>query len=218
MTRAVIFDLDGTLIDSAPDIHAAANKVMERSGIAPFSLEEARSFVGHGALVFIERCLAARGREAETALRDQLLTDFLALYESAVCLTKLYPGVANCLDSLTKDAWLLAICTNKPEVPTQAVLSHLGIEQQFSAIIGGDTTPKRKPDPQPLLETIARMNATQVVFVGDSEVDAETAQRAGVPFALYTEGYRKTPLEQLHHDTAFGDFAELPDLVQRLLS
>ncbi|WP_317055876.1 phosphoglycolate phosphatase [Roseovarius rhodophyticola] len=218
MTKAVIFDLDGTLIDSAPDIHAAANKVMMHRGIAPFTLEEARSFVGHGALVFIERCLAARGRQAETALRDQLLADFLALYESAVHLTKLYPGVASCLDTLTKDALPMAICTNKPEGPTQAVLSHLGIDQKFEVIIGGDTTPKRKPDPLPLLETIARMKATQVVFVGDSEVDSETARHAGVPFALYTEGYRKTPVDQLHHDAAFDNFAELPALVQRLLS
>ncbi|WP_338550212.1 phosphoglycolate phosphatase [Roseovarius phycicola] len=218
MTKAVIFDLDGTLIDSAPDIHAAANRVMMRRGIASFSLEEARSFVGHGALVFIERCLAARGREAETALRDQLLSDFLALYESAVHLTKLYPGVATCLDTLTKDAWPLAICTNKPEGPTQVVLSHLGIQQQFGVIIGGDTTLKRKPDPLPLLETIARMKAAQVVFVGDSEVDAETAQRAGVPFALYTEGYRETPVDRLHHDAAFDDFAALPEIIKRLLT
>lgn len=218
MSKAVIFDLDGTLIDSAPDIHAAANKVMMHRGIAPFTLEEARSFVGHGALVFIERCLAARGRQAETALRDQLLADFLALYESAVHLTKLYPGVASCLDTLTKHAFPMAICTNKPEGPTQAVLSHLGIDQKFEVIIGGDTTPKRKPDPLPLLETIVRMKATQVVFVGDSEVDSETARRAGVPFALYTEGYRKTPVDQLHCDAAFKDFAELPALVQRLLS
>ncbi len=218
MTKAVIFDLDGTLIDSAPDVHAAANTVMMPQGIAPFSLQEARSFVGHGALVFIERCLRARGRDTDTALRDQLLTDFLALYESAVHLTKLYPGVASCLNILTKDALPMGICTNKPEGPTQAVLSHLGIDQKFGVIIGGDTTPKRKPDPLPLLETIARMKATQVVFVGDSEVDAETAQRAGVPFALYTEGYRKTPVDQLHHDAAFEDFAELPALVQRLLT
>ena len=213
MTRAVIFDLDGTLIDSAPDIHAAANRVMMGHGIAPFTLEEARSFVGHGALIFIERCLVARGREAETDLRDQLLTDFLALYESAVHLTTLYPGVASCLETLTKDSLRLAICTNKPEGPTRAVLSHLGIQQQFGVIIGGDTTPRRKPDPLPLLQTIERMKATQVVFVGDSEVDAETAQRAGVPFALYTEGYRKTPLDQLRHDAAFDDFAELPDIL-----
>ena len=183
MNHAVIFDLDGTLIDSAPDIHAAANTVLERHGMAPFTLTEG----------------------------------FLDLYESAVNLTQLYPGVAGCLDALEAQGRGLGICTNKPEGPTRAVLAHLEITERFRVMVGGDTLPVRKPEPDPLHAAIARMEARAVVFVGDSEVDAETAQRAGVPFALYTEGYRRSPVEDMPHDARFDDFAELPGIVARLL-
>lgn len=216
MSRAVIFDLDGTLIDSAPDIHAAANKVVERHGMDPFTLTEARGFVGHGAAIFIDRCLTARGREGDGALRATMLSEFLELYEGAVHLTELYPGVAHCLTTMTAKGLRLGICTNKPERPTMAVLDHLGIMGTFDAVVGGDTTPVRKPDPRPLRETIARMGTTQVVFVGDSEVDAETADRANIPFALYSEGYRKTPIAQLPHAAVFDDFVELPQILDRL--
>ena len=215
MGQAVIFDLDGTLIDSAPDIHAASNTVLERHGIAPFNLAEARGFVGHGAGVFIDRCLAARGREGEAELRDQLLEGFLDLYEGAVYLTQLYPGVADCLAALASSGVPLGICTNKPEGPTRAVMTHLGIMEHFEIIVGGDTLPVRKPDPAPLQEAMTRMSARDVVYVGDSEVDAETAAAVGVPFALFTKGYRKAPVEDLVHDVRFDDFAALPGIVAR---
>ena len=217
MTQAVIFDLDGTLIDSAPDIHAAANTVFERHGMDPFTLTEARGFVGHGAGVFIDRCLAARERSGDDALRETLLQGFLDLYESAVNLTQLYPGVPGCLDTLEAQGRGLGICTNKPEAPTRAVLAHLEITDRFRVMVGGDTLPVRKPEPDPLKAAILRMEARDVVFVGDSEVDAETAQRAGVPFALYTEGYRRSPVEDMPHDAKFDDFAQLPEIVAALL-
>ncbi len=218
MSRAVIFDLDGTLIDSAPDIHAAANTVLDRHGIAPFTLAEARGFVGHGAGVFVTRCLAARGREGDAELHAQVLDGFLELYEGAVHLTRPYPGVPDCLEALTQAGLALGLCTNKPEGPTGAVLAHLGLARHFPVVVGGDTLAVRKPDPAPLHETIARMDVREAVFVGDSEVDAETADRAGLPFALYTQGYRRTPVEDLPHAARFDDFAALPGIVADLLA
>ncbi|MFN3207808.1 MAG: phosphoglycolate phosphatase [Roseovarius sp.] len=218
MNGAVIFDLDGTLIDSAPDIHAAANTVLERHGIAPFTLAEVRGFVGHGAAVFIERCLAARGRSDDPALQAQVLQGFLDLYEDAVHLTRPYPGVEACIDLLAADGLALGICTNKPERPTRSVLAHLKLDRHFGVVIGGDTLPVRKPDPAPLQEAVARMDAGRVVFVGDSDVDAETAARAGVRFALYTQGYRKTAVEDLPQDARFDHFDTLPEILAHLLA
>ncbi|MGR3548872.1 MAG: phosphoglycolate phosphatase [Roseovarius sp.] len=218
MSRAVIFDLDGTLIDSAPDIHAAANRVMARHGFALFTPEETRSFIGSGVPHFITCCLTARGRAGDGALRARLIEEFIADYETAVTLTRVYPGVMGALDVLAGADLALGLCTNKPEGPAHSVLSHLGLDGYFPVIIGGDSLTVRKPDPAPLQATAAALGARDVVFVGDSEVDAETAARAGVPFVLYTQGYRKGPVERITHDRAFSDFAHLPGLITDLLS
>ncbi|QFT79491.1 Phosphoglycolate phosphatase [Roseovarius sp. THAF27] len=216
-SRAVIFDLDGTLIDSAPDIHAAANRVLAGHGIAPFTLAEARGFVGHGAAAFVRRCLAARGLDDDSALQAQVLQQFLDVYEGAVHLTQPYPGVTACLDALDGAGVALGICTNKPEGPTASVLAHLDLARYFSVIVGGDTLSVRKPDPAPLLRAISQTGSEEVIFVGDSEVDAETSRTAGVPFALFTEGYRKTPVDDLPQAGRFSQFASLPALVDRVL-
>jgi phosphoglycolate phosphatase len=125
--------------------------------------------------------------------------------------------VLGALDALAAGGWRIGICTNKPERPTAALLRHFGLGPRFAAVIGGDTLSVRKPDPAPLAAAIAALGGLPSVFVGDSETDSETARRAGVPLALYTEGYRKTPLGALHHDAAFSDFAELPEIAARLL-
>ncbi|MEL6522905.1 MAG: phosphoglycolate phosphatase [Pseudomonadota bacterium] len=211
MTRPVIFDLDGTLIDSVPDIAAAANAALAVHGVTPLSMTETRGCVGHGATVFVERARALRGLNAD--LQEPILQAFLARYESAVSLTELYPGVLTALERLAAAGHPMAICTNKPIAPTRKVLAHLKLDQFFSVVVGGDSLPVRKPDPAPLRHAIEGLGGGKVLYVGDSEVDAETAQRADVPFALFTEGYRKVPVEDLCHAHAFDHFDQLAAIV-----
>ena len=208
--RAAIFDLDGTLVDSAPDIHAAANIVLADQGLAPLTLDEARRFIGAGAPVFVERMAAARLPAPDPDRTAAMLGHFLELYEGAVGLTRLYPGARETLERLDAEGWRLGLCTNKPEGPTRAVLAHFGLERFFPAVVGGDTFPVRKPDPAPLRHVVAALGATAPVYVGDSETDAATALAAGIPFALYTEGYRHTPVADLPHAFAFADWSRLP--------
>lgn len=208
--KAAVFDLDGTLIDSAADIHAAGNAVLAAEGLPPVSLEMSRNFVGNGAGVYIQRLIGACGLVADPVLEARMYRRFLEGYETAVGLTTLYSGVEQALRELRADGWVLAICTNKPVAPARAVLAHFGLLDSFAAIFGGDSLPQRKPDPAPLLATIAALGHPQTLFVGDSEVDAECATRAGIDFALFTEGYRKTPVAQMPHQVSFADFADLP--------
>ncbi|WP_226778927.1 phosphoglycolate phosphatase [Oceaniglobus trochenteri] len=209
----IVFDLDGTLIDSAPDIRAVGNRVLAEQGAAPMDLAETRSFIGNGAPVLVQRMIAARG--LDPSLHATMLTRFLALYEKAVELTVLYPGVADCLETLAGQGHRLGICTNKPEAPTHAVLRHFGLSDRFLAVLGGDSLKQRKPDSAPLLACVRALGEGPVLYVGDSDVDAETAERAALPFALFTEGYRKAAVKDLPHAHAFDDFTALPDIVAR---
>ena len=211
--RAVIFDLDGTLIDSAPDIHAAGNAVLKDEGLAPVTLDQARGFIGAGAQIYIARLITAQAGPLPDAARADLtarmLANLLHRYETAFSLTRLYPGVAETLAALRDMGLTLGLCTNKPEAPTRAVLRHFGMQDLFATIIGGDTLPVRKPDPAPLHRAMADLGVTTCLYVGDSEVDAQTAVAAGQNFALFTVGYRKTPVADLPHALAFSDYADL---------
>jgi len=212
----VIFDLDGTLIDSAPDIHAASNRVLAEQGLAPLSLAEVRSFIGKGVPHLVARLLEASGEAADGPRHAAMVARFSARYESAVGLTRPYPGVAAALDALAADGRRLGLCTNKPAAPAWAVLRHLGLDHHFTVLIGGDSLPQRKPDPAPLRAAWAALGGGAAVYVGDSEVDAETAAAAGLQFALFTEGYRKTPVAALPHAAAFADFGALPKIIASL--
>lgn len=210
MTGRIVFDLDGTLIDSAPDIQGIANAVLADAGAAPITLEETRSFIGEGIHIFVAKMRTARSiPDSEQA---RLLEQVVARYDDAVTLTRPYPGVVAALEALSGD-YRLGICTNKLSRPCLAVLRHLRIDGFFGTVWGGDNPLGRKPDPAPLLAAFDQLGDGPRLYVGDSEIDAETARRAGVPFLLFTQGYRKTPVDQLHHAAAFGDFGELPGLV-----
>ena len=214
MTANIVFDLDGTLIDSAPDIQGLANKLLAARSFAPIDIDTTRGFIGRGAPVFIEQLCEARGIPASE--RSQMLKEFVDHYDAAVDLTHPYPGVEAALSQLAATN-RLGICTNKPHRPCLAILKSLRLDEFFTAIVGGDSLPVRKPDPAPLLATFERMGSGPRIFVGDSEIDAETASRAGIPFLLFGRGYRKSAKEALTHVAVFEDFNTLPAVVDGLL-
>jgi len=193
---AVVFDLDGTLIDSAPDIRASANHMLEGLGTDPLDLETVISFIGNGIPKLVERCLAHVNLPAN--IHPEALAAFSAHYNAhPMTLTEMYPGAASLLTDLACRDVALGICTNKPEAPARAILEGLGIAGQFQAVIGGDTLPVRKPDPAPLHAAIAALGATPetTLYVGDSETDYLTARNAGIPIAYFTGGYQRRPIE-----------------------
>ena len=208
----IVFDLDGTLVDSAPDLHGIANRVLAERNLDPITLDEARSFIGQGVAVFVRKLRAACGIPDED--HTAVLAQYLTLYEKAVTLTLLYPSVVETLLQLRAEGHALGLCTNKPLRPTMALLRHLGLEKHFITIIAGDSLSVHKPDPGPLHAAFVMggINGPSI-YVGDSEVDAETARRAGVPLLLFTEGYRTTPIADLPHHAAFSAFTALPGLV-----
>jgi phosphoglycolate phosphatase len=216
MSARIVFDLDGTLIDSAPDIHGIANAILSEEGLEPISLAQARDFIGNGASVFVQKMRAARSiPEAE---HPRLLAAFIGRYDDAVTLTVPYPGVEAALEALTAAGHRLGVCTNKPIRPCRAVLAHLRLDRHFGTVWGGDSLPVHKPDPAPLHAAFEALGDGSRLYVGDSDVDAATAQAARVPFLLFTEGYRKAPVSEMYHDLPFDDFAALPALVDRLLA
>jgi phosphoglycolate phosphatase len=207
---AVLFDLDGTLIDSAPEIHAAVNRALATEGLPQLTATQVRGFIGSGVGVLLSRCLAAFGKDADGPQHTRLMATFLADYETRFALTTLYPGVASMLEALAASGHPMGICTNKPEGPTRAVLRHFNLNAFFPVVVGGDTLPQRKPDPIPLRHAHAQIGGGPALFVGDSEIDAETAHATPLPFALFTGGYRTTPVADLAPIMAFDDHAALP--------
>lgn len=212
--RAVIFDLDGTLIDSAAQIHATTNKVLAGIGLGPTDRATVQSFVGNGLPTLVDRLLAHHATSLSPQARADLIATFEADYSANHDLTVLYPGVRQTLEALKSQGVALGICTNKPITPTHAILDHLALTPLFDAIFGGDSLPTRKPDPAPLLATASALQRPNAVFVGDSEVDAETARAAGLPFLLFTEGYRKSPVAAIPHSAAFAEWSDLPDVLR----
>lgn len=214
---AVIFDLDGTLVDSAPDIHATANRVMTELGFGTLSFDTVQGFVGKGLPNLVARLLETHGAAPEGPLLAPTIARFETEYLTAHGLTTLYPGVLSALGALQSRGAALGLCTNKPMAPTMALLNHLHLKPFFAAILGGDSLPVRKPNPEHLFATARMLSRPKAIFVGDSEVDAETATAAALPFLLFTEGYRKSPANQIAHSAAFARYDQLGELVTALV-
>lgn len=209
----LIFDLDGTLVDSLPDIHAAVAAALAAHGKPPLTADVVRSFIGNGAPVLLDRVAAVTGLAGQ---EEALLQAFLAHYTAdPYRLTRPYEGVSAALDQLRAAGHVMAVCTNKPEGPALDVLNGLGLAGFFDAVVGGDTLSVRKPDPRALTATLSRIGGGAALYVGDSEVDAETAERAALPFLLFTRGYRQRPETQLVHLASFDHYTALPALVAR---
>jgi phosphoglycolate phosphatase len=210
----ILFDLDGTLIDSAADLAAAVNRMLTAFGCEPLSVPEVRRMIGDGVGMLVGRALAARQCTADPAAAVRL---FMRHYESdATRLTTAFPDVEETLRKLRAAAIPLAVCTNKPVAITAGILEHLGLAGYFARVIGGDSLPFHKPDPRVLLAILEAFGArpADALLVGDSEVDAATARAAGVPFVLMKHGYHRGPVAEIPCLAALDGFAQLPMLVR----
>jgi phosphoglycolate phosphatase len=190
--QALIFDLDGTLVDTAPDLHAATNHVLGLIDRNPISMAELRAFVGHGAMNLIERGVAATGEPVDQDTMKRLHKSFLEYYGDNISdHSVVFDGLLAVLDKAQAHGLKLGVCTNKVEKLSHKLLMELGMMQRFGSLIGGDTLPVMKPDPAPLFEAIARLSVdpARAMMVGDSETDIRTAQNAGVPVLAVTFGY-----------------------------
>jgi len=215
---AVIFDLDGTLVDSAPDIVASANALLRSRGLVELEPERLRSFIGNGVPTLVERVMAAASIAVTADLHRDWVEEFAAIYAAnPIAHSVLYPDVTKALERLSAQGFRLGICTNKMYALTIPVLQGLAIDGFFASVIGGDTLPVNKPDPAPFHQCLRELGASRAVYVGDSEVDAEMAVRAPVPFVLFTEGYRKTSVALIPHQVAFSDYRQLDQLIDRLI-
>ncbi len=212
----VVFDLDGTLADTAPDLAAALNHALAALGREPVPAESVRHLVGHGARALLRRGLAATGEESED-LVEKGFPIFIDHYEANICVgTRLYPQLEPALDALCGQGVRLAVCTNKQEGLTAKLLEALGWGARFDAVVGGDTLAVRKPDPAPFHEAVARAGGGRAVLVGDSITDADTARAAGAPFVAVSFGFSDRPVEALGADAVIDDYRELLAVLRRL--
>ena len=208
--QLVLFDLDGTLIDSAGDLHHAVNSMLAALGREPLSLAQVIGMIGNGVPTLVTRALAAR--PGAPVGHDDAMALFNAAYDAApTALTRPYPGVVETLERLATTGRTLAVCTNKHEASARRILADLGLARYFDHLVAGDSLPFRKPDPRVLTETLARLGlaAGDAWMVGDSEVDAATAEAAGVDFVLLTYGYHHGPVEQIPARHRLDHFADL---------
>lgn len=212
----IIFDLDGTLVDTAPDLIATLNALFEREGIAPVAFDEARRFIGGGARLLIERGLAAKGRAAPEADANRLYTDYVAAYEARIAeLSRPFPGLEEALDALSAEGFQFAVCTNKLERLSIKLLDALGLAPRFQAICGQDTFGVQKPDPRILAATVEAAGGAlaSTLMVGDSGTDIAVARAARVPVIAVDFGYTATPVAELDPDHVISRFDELPSAV-----
>jgi len=215
-----VFDLDGTLADTAGDLVGTLNVILEQEGLSPLPVAEARDMIGAGARALIERGFEAAGKELVPAHLDELYRQFMVHYGENICVrTELFPGVASALDRLEAAGFILAVCTNKVEEHSVKLLDELGIGHRFAANCGRDTFPYFKPDPRHLIMTIARAGGdpSRAVMVGDSRTDIVTAQNAGIPVVAVPFGYTDVPVKDLKPDIVIDHFDELFAAVETLM-
>jgi phosphoglycolate phosphatase len=212
----VVFDLDGTLADTALDLTASLNHSLCELGRQPIPPEDVRRMVGHGVRALLQRGLAATG-EVNEDLVERSFPIFFDYYEDHIADHSLpYDGVETALAALEAQGIKLAICTNKLEALTHGLIAALGWQGRFAAIVGGDTLPQRKPDPAPVHEAIARAGGGRAAFVGDSISDTDAARAAGIPCVALTFGFSDRPADQLGADALIDHFDQLLPALERL--
>jgi phosphoglycolate phosphatase len=220
LPNTVVFDLDGTLVDTAPDLINALNYVLGREGLPPVPLYSARNMIGAGARKLIERGLELEGRNASVSDITRLTDDFVAYYAEHIAdISRPFEGLENALDDLGTRGYRFAVCTNKLEWLSKLLLDRLGLSARFAAICGADTFGVAKPDPAILRQTVARAGGdiSASVMVGDAGTDIGVARRAGVPVIGVAFGYTDVPIAELKPDRLINHMNELPNAVQSLM-
>lgn len=218
--RIVVFDLDGTLVDTAPDLINALNFVLDREGLPPVPLHSARNMIGAGARALIERGLELDGRSVSRDDVARLTGDFIDYYADHIAdASRPFEGLEGALDDLSASGYRFAVCTNKLEWLSQRLLDRLGLSPRFSAICGADTFGVSKPDPVILRQTVARAGGelSSAIMVGDAGPDVGVARRAGIPVIGVEFGYTDVPIADLKPDRLIGHMSELPAAVAALL-
>ncbi|MCC6777476.1 MAG: phosphoglycolate phosphatase [Hyphomicrobiales bacterium] len=221
MAPTILFDLDGTLVDTAPDLAATLNWVLARKGIPPVPYEAARKMIGTGARSMIVRGLASEGLELPTAEIDELVRDFIGDYAEHIAdRSRPFPGLVSALDALGATGCRLAVCTNKLERLSVKLLEALGLSAHFVAICGADTFGVQKPNPELLHRTIARAGGRleTAVMVGDSISDIAAAHAAGMPVIAVDYGYTEQPVTELGPDRIISQLDQLPAVIDELLA
>src|SRR5450756_1488196 len=218
--RTVVFDLDGTLVDTAPDLINALNFVLDREGLPPVPLHSARNMIGAGARRLIERGLELEGRAAGIEDVTRLTGDFIDYYAAHIAdLSRPFEGLEGALDELQAQGYRFAVCTNKLEWLSRRLLDQLGLSTRFAAICGADTFGVSKPDPAILQQTVARAGGllSHTIMVGDAGPDVGVARRAGVPVIGVEFGYTEVPIAELKPDRLIGHMRDLPAAVEDLM-
>jgi phosphoglycolate phosphatase len=221
MQPIIVFDLDGTLADTAPDLMSTLNLLLEREGLPTLPTEQAASLIGAGARALIARGFEAAGLELTPHRHEELFQDFILHYGENLCVeTRLFPGVVEALDALAGEGYLMAVCTNKFAGQSVRLLEELGVAERFAAICGRDSFPWFKPDPRHLTMTIeqARGDRSRAVMIGDSLTDIATARAAEIPVVAVPFGYTDRPVHELGPDRVIEHFDELREAVRALLA
>ena len=218
--RTVIFDLDGTLADTSRDLLAAANHCFRDMGLGDVLIPGQDSGIAlRGARMMLRRGLE-RGGQPDEAVVERYYPVFLEVYGQALSIhTKLYPGAMQAIEELGRRGYGVGICTNKPEGLAEQLMRDLGVRDRFAALVGADTLPVRKPDPEPLREAARRAGGdpARCLLVGDSDTDRNTSRNAGVPSILVTFGPSGDDMAALEPEALLPDYAALPDIVDRLI-
>jgi phosphoglycolate phosphatase len=218
--RTVVFDLDGTLVDTAPDLINALNYILDREGMPPVPVHSARTMIGAGVRRLIERGLELDGRTVEPEDITRLTNDFIDYYAAHIAdASRPFEGLEGALDDLAARGYRFAVCTNKLEWLSKLLLDRLGLSARFSAICGADTFGVSKPDPAILRQTVARAGGelSSTVMVGDAGPDIGVARRAGVPVIGVEFGYTEVPIAELKPDLLINHMKRLPEAVESLM-
>ena len=214
----IVFDLDGTLIDTAPDLVDTLNLILTQEGLAAIPFEAARNLIGGGAKVMIERALVAEGRNPAAEM-DRVYPAFIAHYAAHIAdRSRPFAALETTLDCLASAGHRLAVCTNKLEWLSVRLLETLKLSQRFAAICGQDTFGVQKPNPDMFLRTVRRAGGepAEAIMVGDSRTDIDTARAAGVPMVAVDFGYSDVPIATLGPDRLISTFADLPAVIGEL--